>query len=72
MANSHIIDAVLLFIVWVVSIQIKHWARWHALKKFGDENGCGNMPTVPNKLPGGLERVVKGLTNGKSNLNTSY
>jgi hypothetical protein len=66
MAHSYINDAVLLFVFWVVLIQIKHWARWRALKKFGDKNSCGDMPTVPNKLPGGLDRAVKVLTNGKA------
>jgi len=66
MAQSYINDAVLLFVFLVALIQIKHWARWRALKKFGDENGCGDMPTVPNKLPGGLDRAIKVLTNGKA------
>jgi hypothetical protein len=69
MAHSYINNAILLFVFWVVLIQIKHLARWRALKKFGDENDCGDIPTVPNRLPGGLDRVVKVLTNGKAKSN---
>jgi hypothetical protein len=67
MTHFYIREAVLLFVFWVVFVQIKHWARWRALKNFGDENGCGDMPTVLNKLPGGLDRAIKMLTNGKPN-----
>jgi hypothetical protein len=68
MADSYIPGAVLLFFGWLVVVQIKNWARWRSLKKFSDANGCGDMVAVPNKLPGGLDRVVMAFINGKIKL----
>lgn len=67
MAHTYIKDAIILFVFWAVFIQIKDRTRWRALKRFGNENGCGDMPTVPNKLPGGVDRMIKMLTNGGAN-----
>jgi hypothetical protein len=40
----------------VVFIQARHYLRWRSLRKWGEQFGCENAPTVPNYLPGGLER----------------
>jgi hypothetical protein len=63
-------EAVLFFVVWIIYTQVKNWLRWRALKKFGDEHGCGDAPVVPNELPGGLERYGILLTGIKGMLNS--
>jgi len=58
MTHSYIAEAALLFLGWIVVVQIKNWARWRSLKRLGDANGCGAVTTLPNKLPGGLDRLI--------------
>ncbi len=69
MAYFYIKDAAILFVAWIVFIQIREWARWRSLKRFGDANGCGDLPVVSNKLPGGLDRAIKVFTTSKTNSN---
>lgn len=44
------------FTAWAVFVQVRHWLRWRALKKWGDEQGYKDAPNLPNYLPWGVER----------------
>jgi hypothetical protein len=72
MADFYISGAALLFLGWLAVVQIKNWAHWRSLKRFGDANGCGDVVVVPNKLPGGLDRVFMTFMNGKIKFIFSY
>jgi hypothetical protein len=65
MAHYYIQVVTLFFWAWVVLVQIKNWARWRALKRFGDTNGCEDVATVRNKLLGGVDRVISSFINGE-------
>lgn len=58
MANFHINEIVLLFVTWIAYSQASSWLKWRELKKWGANQGCEDVPVVPNKLPGGIERFA--------------
>jgi hypothetical protein len=64
MVHFNIKEVLLALVTWVVFIQVRHWYRWRALKKWGKQQGCEDVPTVENKLPWGFERFSF-LVNGK-------
>ena len=53
------------FVVFVIYIQARNWLRWHNLRRWGESRGCIEPVTVPNYLPGGLERYVNFFLNAK-------
>jgi hypothetical protein len=70
MARFFVKEIAILFVIWLAYKQVEVWLQWRALKKFGDEHGCGEVPTVVNILPVGVERYaifLKGI-NGNSPL----
>lgn len=56
MAYLFMREALLLFVAWVVFVQVRYWYRWRVLKEWSRQNGCEEAPVVPNRLPWGLER----------------
>lgn len=57
-------EAILLLVAWAVFIQVRFWYRWTVFKRWSRQNGCEEVPAVPNKLPWGLERYAI-LVNGQ-------
>ena len=64
MVYLYVREAILLLVAWVVFIQVRFWYRWTVFKRWSRQNGCEEVPVVPNKLPWGLERYAI-LVNGK-------
>ena len=58
-------DALLLLVAWIAFIQTRNWLRWRAFHKWAVQNRCGDTPALPNKLPGGIERLFIFFTNLK-------
>jgi len=46
--------------------QVRNWISWRKLQKWGKQYGATSMPTVPNYLPGGIERYSILFTDLKS------
>lgn len=66
-------NLVFAFVVYVAYKKVQHFLKWRALKKWGDAQGCGEPPVVPNVLPGGLERykvLFTGIKGCSSSLDT--
>ena len=57
-------EILLLLSAWAVFIQVRHWYRWRVFKRQSLQNGFGEPPVVPNKLPWGIERFAF-LVNGQ-------
>lgn len=57
MAHLYLKEVLLLLTAWIVYGKVKNWLAERRLKKWGEENGCADPPEVPNKLPGGIERL---------------
>lgn len=55
----------MVFVAWIAYSKVKSWLRNRELKRWGDENGCGELPKVPNELPFGVERAWKIMTGMK-------
>jgi hypothetical protein len=72
MAKLFLKEVALIFVVWVVYKQVRNWLRWRALKKFGDDHGCGAALALPNKLPGGLERLWFLFTGAKGERDNAF
>lgn len=53
----------------VILSYIREWHSWRRLRRWGKQFGAGSMPTMPNYLPGGIERYSILFTDLKS---TSY
>jgi hypothetical protein len=66
MARLYVKEIALLLVGWIAFVQIRNWFRWRAVKKWGAQRGCGDLPAVKNKLPGGLERYSILFTGLKS------
>jgi len=66
---AQLISTILIFAICIFYTQIKNWFSWRSLRKWGTQFGCADVPTVKNKLPGGLERYsvlftgLKGMSN---------
>jgi hypothetical protein len=56
----------------IVFFQVRNWLRWRALKKWGEQHGCGDAPEVENQLPGGIERYSILFTGMKSTYNAVH
>jgi len=65
MAHLFLREILLSFGAWIAYSKLRTWLDDRRLKKWGEENGCGDTPTVPNKLPWGLERLWVLLTGMK-------
>lgn len=66
MSHFYVETLGILFVLWAVFVQIRNWLLWRALKRWGDQYGCKSAPAVPNKLPGGVERLYLLFTGIKS------
>ncbi|TVY38159.1 Cytochrome P450 [Lachnellula subtilissima] len=53
-----LIQVVFISAAIIAFIQARNWFRWRALNKWGEQYGCGALPVVKNKLPGGIERYA--------------
>ena len=56
MGHFGLTQLVVLLFVWLLYKQVTNWVRSKSLKKWGKQYGCDEPPSLPNKLPGGLER----------------
>ena len=65
MAYLIAIELVTLFVAWLLYNQFTTWMRWRSLKKWGEQYGCCEAPSLPNKLPGGVERYGVFFTGSK-------
>jgi hypothetical protein len=45
---------------------VREIVSWRRLRRWGKQFGAGNMPTMPNYLPGGIERYSILFTDLKS------
>lgn len=64
MVYLYVSEVFLLLVAWAVFIRVRFWYRWAVFKKWSRQNGCEEVPVVPNKLPWGLERFAF-LVNGQ-------
>jgi hypothetical protein len=53
---AYLVRAALIAVAAIVFFQVRNRLRWRALKKWGEQHGCGDAPEVKNQLPGGIER----------------
>jgi hypothetical protein len=53
------------FVIFVIYKQAKNWLRWRGLRQWGEAQGCVEPATVPNYLPGGIERYIKFFMHAK-------
>jgi len=53
---AYVVRLALIAVAAIVFFQVRNWLRWRALKKWGEQHGCGDAPELENKLPGGLDR----------------
>ncbi len=65
MAHLYIKEILAVFVSWIVYGKIKNYVEQRRLRKWGEENGCGEPPMVPNELPYGVERAWRMLTGMK-------
>lgn len=72
MAYLYIKEILVVFVAWIAHGQVKSWLRNRELKRWSDENGCGELPKVPNELPYGLERAWKLITGMKGSFDVFY
>jgi hypothetical protein len=64
MVYLYVKEVLLLLSAWAAFIQIRYWYRWRVFRKQSLQNGLGEPPIVPNKLPWGIERFAF-LVNGQ-------
>jgi hypothetical protein len=64
MAYLFVKDILLLLAAYTVFIQVRFWYRWRVFEKWSRQNGCEEIPVLPNKLPWGVERFAF-LVNGQ-------
>jgi hypothetical protein len=72
MAYLYIKEALLVFVAWIVFGKIRNWLDERRLRKWGEENGCADPPTVPNKWPYGVERIWIIVTGMKGTLSENF
>jgi hypothetical protein len=64
MVYLYVKEVLLLLSAWAAFIQIRYRYRWRVFRKQSLQNGLGEPPVVPNKLPWGIERFAF-LVNGQ-------
>jgi hypothetical protein len=64
-----LVQAVVVSAAIIAFIQARNWFQWRALRKWGEQHGCGNAPVVQNALPGGIERYSILFTGLKGTFN---
>ncbi|KAH8820366.1 cytochrome P450 alkane hydroxylase-like protein [Xylogone sp. PMI_703] len=56
MSQYYVLEIFLLFVAFCIYKQVKEWASWRALKRWGKENGCEDVFTIKNNWPWGIDR----------------